>query len=93
MNKIELIQALKNNNNLTTDETKSIVNIFFNEMSEALAKDERVEIRGLCGFFVKKYKSYNGRNPKTGEPTEVKPKKREHPQFLTSTFFVANKRL
>ena len=75
MNKIELIQALKNNNNLTTDEVKSAVNIFFNELSEALVKDERVEIRGLCSLYVKKYESYLGRNPKTGEATEVKPKK------------------
>jgi len=75
MNKLELIQALKNNNDLTTDEAKSVVNIFFNEISEALAKDERVEIRGLCSLYVKKYKSYTGKNPKTGKPTEVKSKK------------------
>jgi len=50
MNKIELIQALKNNNNLTTYEAKSVVNIFFSQMSEALAKDELVEIRGLCSL-------------------------------------------
>jgi len=31
MNKLELIQALKNNNNLTTDEAKSVVNIFFTD--------------------------------------------------------------
>ncbi|MEA1901292.1 MAG: HU family DNA-binding protein [Thermodesulfobacteriota bacterium] len=74
MNKLELIQALKNNNNLTTDEAKSVVNIFFNEISEALAKDERVEIRGLCSLYVRKYKSYTGKNPKTGKPTEVKSK-------------------
>jgi integration host factor subunit beta len=75
MNKLELIQALKNNNDLTTDEAKSVVNIFFNEISEALAKDERVEIRGLCSLYVKKYKPYTGKNPKTGKPTEVKSKK------------------
>jgi len=75
MNKHELIQALKNNNDLTTDEAKSVVNIFFNKISEALAKNERVEIRGLFSLYVKKYKSYTGRNPKTGELTKVKSKK------------------
>jgi len=64
MNKLELIQALKNNNDLTTDEAKSVVNIFFNEISETLAKDERVEIRGLCSLYVKKYKSYTGKKSK-----------------------------
>jgi integration host factor subunit beta len=34
-----------------------------------------VEIRGLCSFFVKEYKSYTGRNPKTGEKVTISPKK------------------
>jgi len=49
--------------------------LFFEVMSRALAKGDRVEIRGLCSFFVKRYDAYTGRNPKTGESTEVKPKK------------------
>ncbi|MFH1673360.1 MAG: HU family DNA-binding protein [Pseudomonadota bacterium] len=45
------------------------------EISQALANGDRVEIRGLCSFYVKKYKGYSGRNPKTGELVEVKAKK------------------
>ncbi|UCD89193.1 MAG: integration host factor subunit beta, partial [Desulfobacterales bacterium] len=48
---------------------------FFDEISNALAKGDRVEIRGLCSFYVKKYKEYVGRNPKTGESVKVSPKK------------------
>ena len=44
-------------------------------MANALAKGDRVEIRGLCSFFVKEYDSYMGRNPKTGETVTVAPKK------------------
>jgi integration host factor subunit beta len=44
-------------------------------MANALAKGDRVEIRGLFSFYVKKYKAYAGRNPKTGEPAQVKPNK------------------
>jgi integration host factor subunit beta len=40
-----------------------------------MAQGERVEIRGLCSFFVKSYKTYTGRNPKTGEKVIIKPKK------------------
>ena len=40
-----------------------------------LINGDRVEIRGLCSFYVKKYKSYAGRNPKTGKEVTVKPKK------------------
>jgi len=75
MNKLELIEALKNQEGLTKTEAAKVVEIFFGEMTEALAKNDRVEIRGLCSFFVKKYKAYTGRNPKTGETAKIKPKK------------------
>ena len=75
MNKVELIQALKDSNNLTRSEAEKIVTLFFDQMSETLAQGDRVEIRGLCSLFVKKYGGYTGRNPKTGEFVKVAPKK------------------
>jgi integration host factor subunit beta len=75
MNKLELIQALKESNGLSKSEAATIVDLFFNEMANALAKGDRVEIRGLCSFFVKEYKSYQGRNPRTGEYVKVAPKR------------------
>ena len=75
MNKLELIVALKEEAKITKSEAAKIIDIFFDEMSEALAKSDRVEIRGLCSFYVKKYKSYKGRNPKTGESVTVAEKK------------------
>ena len=75
MNKLDLIATLKNEAELTKSEAATIVDLFFNEMANALANGDRVEIRGLCSFYVKKYKAYAGRNPKTGEPTRVKGKK------------------
>jgi integration host factor subunit beta len=70
MNKVQLIQALKDATDLSKSEAAAVVDIFFNGMADALAKGDRVEIRGLCSFFVKEYKSYTGRNPKTGEGIE-----------------------
>ena len=75
MNKVELIQALKDSNNLTRSEAEKIVTLFFDQMSETLAQGDLVEIRGLCSLFVKKYGGYTGRNPKTGEFVKVAPKK------------------
>ena len=75
MNKLDLIIALKNETDLTKQEAEAVVNLFFDEMANALTKGDRVEIRGLCSFYVKQYKAYTGRNPKTGEPVEIKPKK------------------
>ncbi len=75
MNKLELISALKSEANISKPEAAEVVQIFFDAMSEALARGERVEIRGLFSFFVKDYKSYTGRNPKTGEKVTIQPKK------------------
>ena len=75
MNKLDLIATFKNEIGLTTSEATAVVDLFFNEMTATLAKGDRVEIRGLCSFYIKKYKAYDGRNPKTGKPTKVKPKK------------------
>ena len=75
MNKIELIQALKDSNHLSKSEAETVINLFFDKIANALAKGDRVEIRGLCSFFVKKYKGYTGRNPKTGEKVMIAPKK------------------
>ena len=75
MNKLELIQALKGASDLSKPEGAAVVDIFFNEMTAALAKGDRVEIRGLCSFFVKGYDGYIGRNPKTGERVKIAPKK------------------
>ncbi|MBW2265315.1 MAG: integration host factor subunit beta [Deltaproteobacteria bacterium] len=75
MNKSDLTQALQKETGLTKTKATEVVDLLFNEMSSALAKGDRVEIRGLCSIYVKEYKGYTGRNPKTGEHTRVPPKK------------------
>jgi integration host factor subunit beta len=75
MNKLDLIQSLKDSNHLSKSEAEKIVTLFFVEIADALAQGERVEIRGLCSFFVKRYSGYTGRNPKTGEKVKIAPKK------------------
>jgi integration host factor subunit beta len=75
MNKLELIKNLKEECQITKKEAAAVVEMFFNEMANALAEGDRVEIRGLCSFSVKKYKAYYGRNPRTGERVQVASKK------------------
>jgi integration host factor subunit beta len=75
MNKLDLITELKTEANITREEAARVVQVFFDLMKKAMARGDRVEIRGLCSFFVKTYKSYTGRNPKTGEKVTTKPKK------------------
>ncbi len=75
MTKSDLISALRKEHDITTPEATYIVNLFFDEMSNALASADRVEFRGFGAFSVKKYKAYTGRNPKTGEKIKIKSKK------------------
>ena len=75
MNKLELISALKTDAGISKSEAANVIQIFFDRMADAMAQGERVEIRGLCSFFVKKYRAYTGRNPKTGEKVLIEPKK------------------
>ena len=75
MKKLELINALRFEAEITKLEATAVVNLFFNEMANALANGDRVEIRGLWSFYVKKYKAYTGRNPRTGKRVKVKAKK------------------
>ena len=75
MNKLELISTLKQKTGLTKAEAADVVQTFFDSLTQALVQGERVEIRGLCSFFIKNYESYTGRNPKTGEKVTIPPKK------------------
>ncbi|MDX2496392.1 MAG: HU family DNA-binding protein [Desulfobacterales bacterium] len=75
MIKLELIRALKKETKLNKIDARNVVEIFFEEMAEALANGDKVEIRGLFSFYVKHYKAYIGRKPKTSEQVKVKPKK------------------
>ncbi|WP_291459666.1 HU family DNA-binding protein [Desulfobacula sp.] len=75
MTKHELTQKLQKKCHLTRQESSEVVEIFFNEMNKAFVDGERIEIRGLCSFYIKNYKPYTGRNPKTGERVQISAKK------------------
>lgn len=75
MNKSELVEALANENGLTYKRAEEIVNLIFDSMAETLSEGGRIEIRGFGSFVVKDYRSYMGRNPKTGEVIKVRPKR------------------
>jgi len=75
MNKATLVDVLKKEANITKGDAEKVVSIFFDEISNALERGDRAEIRGFCSFFVKNYTGYVGRNPKTGESVKVNSKK------------------
>ncbi|MCC5971084.1 MAG: integration host factor subunit beta [Pararhodobacter sp.] len=68
----ELIQKLADENpHLYQRDVERIVNTFFEEITEAMARGERVELRGFGAFSVKRRDARVGRNPRTGETVEV----------------------
>ena len=75
MNKSELSKKLALRNNMTKKKAGQVVELIFDAMTDALVRWDRIEIRGFGSFKVKHYDSYQGRNPRTGDVTEVAPKK------------------
>jgi len=81
MNKSELIEELATKTGYNPRLMDKMVRIFFDRIKAALSAGDKVEIRGFGSFTLKKYQGYIGRNPKTGETVEVKPK--QLPVFRT----------
>ena len=75
MNLSDLATKLAEKDNLTQREADAAVKLIFRLFSDAMKKGERIEIRGFGRFEMREYKTYTGRNPKTGKEVEVKPKR------------------
>ena len=85
MTKADLVDEVAKLSNLTKKETELIVNTIFDSITGALAKAEKVELRGFGSFRIRHRNSRKGRNPKTGTNVDV-PQKRV-------PFFKVGKRL
>ena len=75
MTKAELIQRLKERNpHLYMCKVEQTVDTIFDEITVALARGDRVELRDFGAFSVKKRAAHTGRNPRTGESVTVQAK-------------------
>ncbi len=74
MTKADLIEELAKVSNLTQKESETIVNTLFDTITEALAKGDKVELRGFGSFRIRQRRARRGRNPKTGTSLNVPPK-------------------
>src|SRR6478672_9832000 len=73
--KSELIEKISETLKLPAGKAEAIVNTIFDSMVKALERGEGIEIRGFGSFTVRKYKAYEGRNPRTGETVHVAEKR------------------
>ena len=71
----ELIQKITDENpHLYQRDVERIVNTIFDEVTSAMSRGDRVELRGFGAFSVKQRDARVGRNPRTGETVKVKEK-------------------
>jgi len=75
MTKSDLVDKLTTKTNMTKKKIEAVVNCVFDTMTASLVKGDRIEIRGFGSWHVKDYKTYTGRNPKTGASVVVPEKK------------------
>jgi integration host factor subunit beta len=75
MTKADLIAVVAEKLKFPWGRAELVVDHIFDSMVEALKRSEGIEIRGFGSFTIREYKSYQGRNPRTGETVHVKPKK------------------
>ena len=82
MIKSELVARIAEQNpHLYQRDVERIVNTIFEEIAAALARGDRVELRGFGAFSVKQRPARTGRNPRTGAPVDVEGK--QVPLFKT----------
>lgn len=75
MTKADLVEELVKVSNLSKKHAETIVNTVFSSITEALQRDDKIELRGFGSFRVRRRRSRQGRNPKSGDRVEV-PEKR-----------------
>lgn len=76
MTRSELIRRIAERNpELAYSDAVKLVFTFFEEISDALSRGDRVELRGFGAFWTKTRQARIGRNPATGEPVEVEAKR------------------
>jgi integration host factor subunit beta len=75
MTKAELVEKVATKIDLTKKQTEIIVDTIFDNITDALRKGDKIELRGFGSFRVKNRNSRQGRNPKSGENVFVQAKK------------------
>ena len=75
MIKADLVNKIAREMDIPKQEAEEGVNLFFHSIKEAILQGEEIEIRGFGSFRFRRRTSRSGRNPRTGEPVKVPPKK------------------
>ena len=69
--KYDLVKKVVDTTGLTATDSKKIVDTLFNTIRATLASGEEVKLSGFGNFTLRDKRPRPGRNPRTGEPTEI----------------------
>jgi integration host factor subunit beta len=75
MIKADLVNKISQEMNISKQEAETGVNLFFQAIKDALKKGEEIELRGFGSFRFRERGARSGRNPRTGDPVQVPPKR------------------
>ncbi|ASA25038.1 HU family DNA-binding protein [Paenibacillus donghaensis] len=71
MNKTDLVNNISEKNGLAKKDVEAVLNGFLGEITEALAKGDKVQLIGFGTFETRKRSGRTGRNPQTGDAIEI----------------------
>ena len=71
MNKTELVEAIASSTELTKTDVDKVVTALVEVVTDALAKGDKVSLKGFGNFEVRTRSERTGRNPRTGETMEI----------------------
>ena len=75
MNKTDLIKNVAENAEVTKKDAEKAIKAVFEEISQALAEGDKVQIIGFGTFEVRQRKAREGRNPRNNEPIQIEASK------------------
>jgi integration host factor subunit beta len=75
MTKADLVEMVAESSDLPRKQADEVVQVILDSIIAALARGEKVELRGFGSFRIRRRGERNGRNPKTGDRVHVPPKK------------------
>ena len=71
MNKTELVEAIASSTELTKTDVDKVVTALVEVVTDALAKGDKVSLKGFVNFEVRTRSERTGRNPRTGETMTI----------------------
>jgi DNA-binding protein HU-beta len=71
MNKTELVAAIADKAELSKKDAEKALNAFVSSVTDALAKQDKVQLVGFGTFEVRTRNARTGKNPRTGEEIKI----------------------